>query len=117
PIVFVMLLAAGARLWHLALMVLCGGVGMVGMWFYVLREFQKLRILAWLDPEKYRLAEAWQLLRSETAIGSGGFLGKGWGAASQGNLNLLPEKHTDFIFSVIAEVGGFLMAAIVIALF
>jgi rod shape determining protein RodA len=56
-------------------------------------------------------------LRSESAIGSGGFLGKGWGASSQANLTLLPEKHTDFIFAVVSEEGGFFMAALLIFLF
>ena len=117
PVVFVMLYAAGARAYHLILMVLCGMGGMVGMWFTVMKEYQKNRVLAWLDPEKYRLGEAWQLLRSEAAIGSGGFWGKGWGQSSQGGLNLLPEKHTDFIFAVVAEEGGFFLAALLLALF
>jgi rod shape determining protein RodA len=117
PVVFIMLFAAGARLRHLLLMVFCGGCGMTAMWFTVLKEFQKKRVLAWLYPEEYRLGEAWQLLRSESAIGSGGFLGKGWGASSQANLTLLPEKHTDFIFAVVSEEGGFFMAALLIFLF
>jgi rod shape determining protein RodA len=116
PVIFVMLFAAGARLPHLALMVLTGGAGMVAMWSTVLKDYQKRRVLAWLDPEQYRLGEAWQLLRSETAIGSGGVMGKGWGESSQGGLNLLPEKHTDFIFAVVAEEGGFLLAGLLLLL-
>ncbi|MCW8131221.1 MAG: rod shape-determining protein RodA [Planctomycetota bacterium] len=112
PVVFAMLYAAAARLWHLALMVLCGAGGLVGMWFTIMKDYQKNRILAWLYPEKYRLSEAWQQLQSQTAIGSGGFFGKGWGETSQGSLTLLPEKHTDFIFAVASEEGGFLIAAL-----
>jgi rod shape determining protein RodA len=89
---------------------------MVAMWSTVLKDYQKRRVLAWLDPEQYRLGEAWQLLRSETAIGSGGVMGKGWGESSQGGLNLLPEKHTDFIFAVVAEEGGFLLAGLLLLL-
>jgi rod shape determining protein RodA len=117
PVVFIMLFAAGARWWHLGLMLLCGASGMTGMWFTILKDFQKKRVLAWLYPDEYRLGEAWQLLRSETAIGSGGFWGKGWGISSQGNLTLLPEKHTDFIFAVVSEEGGFFLAALLIVLF
>ncbi|MCY3024009.1 MAG: FtsW/RodA/SpoVE family cell cycle protein, partial [Planctomycetota bacterium] len=116
PVLFVMLFAAGARLWHLALMTLAGGGGMVFMWFTVMKDYQKNRILAWLNPEEYRLGEAWQLLRSEAAIGSGGLWGAGWGQSNQGSLNLLPEKHTDFIFAVVAEEGGFCMAALLLVL-
>ncbi|HYF52365.1 MAG TPA: FtsW/RodA/SpoVE family cell cycle protein [Planctomycetota bacterium] len=116
PLLFVMLFAAGARLWHLLLMMMCGFGGMVLMWFTVMKDYQKRRVLAWLYPEEYRLGEAWQLLRSETAIGSGGFWGKGWGESSQTGLNLLPEKHTDFIFAVVAEEGGFVLAALLLLL-
>ena len=114
PVVFTMLYAAAARLWHLGLMVLCGSAGLVGMWYTVLKGYQQRRVLAWLYPEEYRLSEAWQLLQSEISIGSGGFFGKGWGQSSQGSLNLLPEKHTDFIFAVVSEEGGFLLAGLLI---
>ncbi len=116
PVVFVMLFAAGARLRHLALMVLCGMGSMTLMWFTIMKDYQKRRVLAWLYPEEYRLGEAWQLLRSEAAIGSGGFWGKGWGESGQSSLNLLPEKHTDFIFAVVAEEGGFVLAALLLLL-
>ncbi|HYG77917.1 MAG TPA: rod shape-determining protein RodA [Planctomycetota bacterium] len=116
PILFVMLFVAGARIWHLLLMMLAGSSGMVLMWFTVMKDYQKRRVLAWLYPEEYRLGEAWQLLRSEAAIGSGGFWGKGWGQSSQNGLNLLPEKHTDFIFAVVSEEGGFVVAAILLLL-
>jgi rod shape determining protein RodA len=109
PVAFAILLAAGARLWHLALVGLGGSGGLVLMWFTVMKDYQKARILAWLDPEAYRLREAYQLLLSRVAIGSGGFLGT-WGDSKQSGLDLLPEKHTDFIFAVVAEQGGFLAA-------
>jgi len=116
PVVFVMLFVAGARLWHLVLTVLAGCAGMLWMWEAVLRDYQQRRILAWLNPEEYRLSEAWQLLRSETAIGYGGLWGKGWGQSDQQGLNFLPERHTDFIFAVVAEEGGFILAALLLVL-
>jgi rod shape determining protein RodA len=114
PVVLVMLFAAGARWSHLLLMMATGAVGMVGMWFTVVNDNQKRRVFAWLYPDAYRLKEAYQTLRSETAIGSGGFWGKGWGASSQDGINILPEKHTDFIFSVVAEEGGFVIAVLLL---
>jgi len=117
PVLFVMLFAIGARLLHLAMMVMAGFGGMVLMWFTIMKDYQKRRIFAWLYPEQYRLSEAWQAIRAETAIGSGGFWGTGWGQSSQSGLNLLPEKHTDFIFAVISEEGGFFLAALLLVLF
>jgi len=116
PVIFVMLFAAGARLRHLALTCFAGVCGMVLMWIFVMHPYQKNRILAWLYPEQYQLGEAWQQLLSQTAIGSGGFWGKGWGLSSQNNLHLLPEKHTDFIFAVVSEEGGFVTAALLLLL-
>lgn len=116
PMVFVMLYAAGAKLWHLGFMTFIGSGAMVAMWFTVMKDYQKRRVFAWLYPEQYRLSEAWQLLRAETAIGSGGIMGKGWGQASASGLNALPEKHTDFIFAVISEEGGFIVAALLLLL-
>lgn len=116
PVIFVMLFAAGARWWHLALTCFAGGCGMFVMWHTIMHAYQKKRILAWLYPEQYQLGEAWQQLLSQTAIGSGGFWGKGWGLSSQNNLHLLPEKHTDFIFAVVSEEGGFITAALLLVL-
>ncbi len=116
PVGFAMLFTAGARIGHLALVVLCGAAGLTGMWFTVMKAYQKRRILAWLNPNEYELREAWQLIQSETAIGSGGFWGRGWGQSAQGGMNLLPEKHTDFIFAVLAEDGGFFLASLLLLL-
>ena len=117
PVLFIMLFAAGARFRHLALMIFCGACGMVGMWFTVLKTFQKNRVLAWWYPEEYKLKEAYQSIRALTAIGSGGFWGKGWGGASASHLNMLPEKHTDFIFAVVCEEGGLFLAALLLLLY
>jgi len=116
PVVFAMLYVAGARLPHLGLMVLGGSAGLMGLWCTVMKDYQRRRILAWLNPEEYRMGEAWQQLHSEMAIGSGGFLGRGWGESSQQGLNFLPEKHTDFIVAVVGQEGGFVLAALVVGL-
>src|ERR1019366_8938970 len=91
PVIFVMLFAAGARLWHLGLTCLAGAAGMTLMWFKLMQTYQKMRILAWLDPDAHSLGAGWQQSHSVMAVGAGGFWGAGWG---QGGQNL-PERHTD----------------------
>jgi len=116
PCIFAMLYAAGARLRHLGLAMASGGMGLVLLWFTVMRDYQKRRVLAWLNPEEYRLSEAWQQWHAKIAIGSGGAWGRGFNIADTGGATPLPEKHTDFIFAVAAEGGGFLAAGILLAL-
>jgi rod shape determining protein RodA len=112
PVIFVMLFAAGARLWHLGLTCLAGAAGMTLMWFQLMQDYQKLRILAWLDPDAHHQGAAWQQSHSIMAVGAGGFWGAGWGNAGQN----LPERHTDFIFAVVGEEGGFLAASALLLL-
>ncbi len=77
-------------------------------WFFVLEEYQKIRILVFFDPEVDPLGRAYAIRQSIIAIGSGGWLGRGLGLGSQSQLKFLPESHTDFIFAVIAEELGFM---------
>jgi rod shape determining protein RodA len=114
PVMVAMLFVAGARVWHLLMMTLMGSSGLVMMWFWVMHDYQKKRVWAWLHPELYKLGEAWQTLQAEVAIGSGGFWGKGLGNSP--HVASLPEAHTDFIFAVICEEGGFIIAAILLLL-
>jgi rod shape determining protein RodA len=86
------------------------------MWFKVMHGYQKGRIYAWLDPEKYKLDRAYQLIQSQIAVGSGGLWGKGLGMGTQNQFDLLPLKESDFIFAVIAEEGGFLRASVLLVL-
>jgi len=72
-----------------------------------LKPYQKLRILTFLDPERDPLGAGYQLIQSKIAIGSGGLLGKGFLKGSQSYLDYLPEKHTDFIFTLFSEEFGF----------
>ena len=73
-----------------------------------LKPYQKLRILTFLNPERDPLGAGYQIIQSKIAIGSGGFTGKGFLKGTQNYLEFLPEKHTDFIFTLFAEEYGFL---------
>ena len=75
-------------------------------WVYVLQDYQKQRILTLLDPERDKLGAGWNIIQSKTAIGSGGWEGKGWLQGTQSHLDFLPESHTDFIIAVLAEEFG-----------
>ncbi len=95
------------------------GAGILGSavgWFF-LKEYQKLRILAFLDPEGDPLGAGYHIIQSKIAVGSGMLFGKGFLKGTQNALSFLPEHHTDFIFSVLAEEWGFLGAALVISLY
>jgi rod shape determining protein RodA len=93
-----------------------GIVGSVAAWFF-LREYQKQRILAFLEPQGDPLGAGYHIIQSKIAVGSGLFFGKGFLRGTQNALSFLPEQHTDFIFSVLAEEWGFLGAAVVISLY
>lgn len=88
-----------------------GAVVLVGLsawpaWLYGLKEYQKQRILTLFDPESDKLGAGWNIIQSKTAIGSGGWEGKGWLQSTQSRLDFLPESHTDFIIAVLAEEQG-----------
>ena len=72
-----------------------------------LKPYQKLRILTFFDPDKDPLGAGYQIIQSKIAVGSGGFTGKGFLKGTQGYLEFLPEKHTDFIFTLFSEEFGF----------
>ena len=82
-----------------------------------LYEYQKNRILVFLNPEIDKLGSGYQIIQSKIAIGSGGIFGKGFLLGSQSKLNYLPEKHTDFIFTLISEEFGFLGSMSIIFIF
>lgn len=87
------------------------------MWFFVMREYQKQRVLTLLDPESDPLGAGWNIMQSKTAIGSGGWSGKGWMQGTQSHLDFLPESHTDFIVAVLAEEFGFVGIACLLGLY
>jgi rod shape determining protein RodA len=82
-----------------------------------LHDYQKERVLTLIDPDRDPLGSGYHILQSKIAIGSGGFTGKGYMQGTQAQLNFLPEKHTDFIFTMFAEEMGFIGAASLLALY
>tara|TARA_Y100001970_G_scaffold187325_1_gene227919 strand:+ start:35634 stop:36812 length:1179 start_codon:yes stop_codon:yes gene_type:complete len=107
---------AGIRLWK---MLLCLGflVGAVPIAWQFLREYQKVRVLNFINPESDSLGAGYHILQSKIALGSGGVFGKGLMEGSQSHLNFLPEKQTDFIFTMLAEELGLAGALGVILLY
>lgn len=87
------------------------------MWLYLMHDYQRERVLTLIYPERDPLGKGYHILQSKTAIGSGGMWGKGWLQGTQSQLEFIPERHTDFIFSVIAEELGFIGAVILLTLF
>jgi rod shape determining protein RodA len=106
----------GVRLWQLGSLAGLGLAGGLTMWLRFMHGYQKTRIYAWLDPEPYKLEQAFQLIQSQIAVGSGGLWGKGLGMGTQNQFDLLPLKESDFIFAVIAEEGGFIRAGVLLLL-
>jgi len=76
-------------------------------WVFILKDYQRQRVLTLFNPESDRLGAGWNIIQSKTAIGSGGWQGLGWTHGSQAQLDFLPEGHTDFIIAVLAEEFGF----------
>jgi len=117
PLPFVLLYAAGARLAHLLAFGGLGATVLPVFWSFVMKPYQKMRFLAWLDPYRYEKSDGWQYIQSRIAVGSGGLFGRGLGQGTQTSLNYLSERHTDFIFSVILEESGFVGGLIIVALY
>lgn len=86
------------------------------VWF-LLKDYQKLRIFSFLNPTSDPLGAGYHILQSMIAVGSGGLLGRGWGRGTQSHLQFLPEQHTDFIFATFTEEMGFLGATLLLFLF
>ncbi|WP_070968609.1 rod shape-determining protein RodA [Vibrio sonorensis] len=76
------------------------------LWFFLMREYQKVRVRTLFNPESDPLGAGYHIIQSKIAIGSGGISGKGWLQGTQSQLEFLPERHTDFIFAVVAEEWG-----------
>lgn len=87
------------------------------MWMFVLHDYQRQRILTLLNPEADKLGSGWNIIQSKTAIGSGGWEGKGWLKGTQSQLDFLPESHTDFIIAVLAEEFGLKGVLLLLALY
>lgn len=85
--------------------------------FTLLHDYQRNRVLTFLDPESDPLGTGYHITQSKIAIGSGGFFGKGFGNGSQSHLEYLPEAHTDFVFATMAEEWGMIGGLFVLAIF
>jgi rod shape determining protein RodA len=112
-----LVIMAGLSVWYMvgaaALAGICGWVG----WQYFLLDYQKQRVLTFLDPQVDPQGTGYHIIQSQIAIGSGGLFGKGWLNGSQSQLEYLPERHTDFIFAVIGEEFGLLGLLILLLLY
>ncbi len=96
---------AGVKIWKFAAVGLLGLISMPIAWQF-LHEYQRRRILTFLDPESDPLGAGYHIIQSKIAFGSGGLSGRGFMQGTQGHLNFLPEMQTDFIFTMLAEEFG-----------
>jgi rod shape determining protein RodA len=101
--------AAGVKLWKFAVAAI-GAIGAVPIAWQFLRDYQRQRILTFLDPESDPLGAGYHILQSKIAFGSGGVFGKGFLEGTQSHLSFLPERQTDFIFTMLAEEFGLMGA-------
>lgn len=115
-IFFSIIFLAGVSFRYIGLLSVCGVVMMPFFWHF-LKDYQKSRLLVFLNPNIDPLGAGYTVIQSKIAIGSGGLFGKGWLSGTQSQLNFLAERHTDFIFSVIGEEWGFFGSFVLIFLF
>lgn len=113
----VVMFLAGLPLWWF---LLAGGAGLAAMpliYFFALHDYQRARVTTFLDPESDPLGAGYHIAQSKIAIGSGGLFGKGFNNGTQSHLNYLPEPHTDFVFSSMAEEWGLMGGLFVLAMY
>lgn len=113
---FAVFVAAGTPIKILGSMI-AAGFAMLPLGWLVLKPYQRMRLLIFLDPTIDPQGAGYNVIQSRIAVGSGGFYGKGFMHGTQGKLHFLPEPHTDFIFSVFSEEFGFIGCAVVLLLF
>lgn len=113
----VILFISGIRIKHFLLMSLAFLITVFLGWNILLQDYQKNRLIGFIAPQEDPLGKGWNQNQSKISIGSGGLLGKGLGQGSQTQYGFLPEPHTDFIFSAIAEEMGFIGVFILLGSF
>jgi rod shape determining protein RodA len=101
------LFIAGVKSWKFIAAGVFGLVTIPLLWIFVLYDYQKQRVLNFINPDSDPLGSGYNIIQSKIAIGSGGFFGKGYLNGTQGQLEFLPEKQTDFIFTMLSEELGF----------
>ena len=107
--------AVGVQVWKFAVVFIGGLVSMPIAWAF-LHDYQRNRVLTFLDPERDPLGAGYHIIQSKIALGSGGVFGKGFLKGTQSHLNFLPEKHTDFIFTMLSEEFGMMGAVLIVVL-
>jgi rod shape determining protein RodA len=112
----VLFFIAGVRVWMFAAGAATAAVALPFAWS-MLRDYQKSRLYTFLDPERDPLGAGYHILQSKIALGSGGLFGKGYLHGTQSHLSFLPEKQTDFIFTMIAEEFGLVGGLVLLVLF
>ncbi len=113
--IFVLFLAGIS--WRLIGGLIVALAGAAPVVWYLMREYQRQRVLTFLDPEKDPLGAGYHIIQSKIAIGSGGIYGKGWLNGTQSQLDFLPERHTDFIFAVLSEEFGLAGVLVLLSLY
>jgi rod shape determining protein RodA len=103
--------------WKSFFIALAGGLVFIPIGWLFLKDYQKERLITFFNPEKDPLGTGYHIIQSMIAVGSGGFLGKGFLNGSQTQLKFLPEQQTDFVFSVFAEEWGFIGGMVLISMF
>jgi rod shape determining protein RodA len=117
PVCFGIMYLAGLRLRLLAALAIIAVLLAPIAWNFALEDYQKSRIVIFLDPEQDPRGAGYQPIQARVTVGSGGLTGKGFMAGTQGQFKFLPVGHTDFIFSVVAEEHGFLGVLAVLGLY
>ncbi len=112
----IMLFMAGVRMWKFAVVGVCGLAALPIAWTF-LHDYQKNRVLTFLNPESDPLGTGYHILQSKIAFGSGGLFGKGYMGGTQAHLNFLPERQTDFIATMLAEELGMIGLLALLAIF
>ncbi|MBR5913416.1 MAG: rod shape-determining protein RodA [Selenomonadaceae bacterium] len=111
-----MVIACGIN-WKLLTLIIFSGIAALPLLWQFLKDYQKMRIMVFLDPNVDPLGSGYHIIQSKIAIGSGMLFGKGLFEGTQSQLNFLPENHTDFIFAVVGEEFGFVGAAALLFLY
>ena len=115
-IFFGMIIVCGIR-WRILIGLCVAGIASMPLIWQFLKDYQKMRIMVFLDPNVDPLGSGYHIIQSKIAIGSGMIFGKGLFEGTQSQLNFLPENHTDFIFAVVGEELGFVGAVILLLLY
>jgi len=112
-----MVLFSGISKKHLLAVFLSGLIAFGGLWFFVFKDYQKIRIVSFIHPLTNLSGSGYNAYQSTIAIGSGEIFGKGVGLGSQSKLKFLPEYETDFIFAAFSEEWGFVGVVVIFALY